>query len=355
MLNRRKFSKLILGSGLLAYDNFLRAGGAVIDRGQHLRGVLNVNVSTEPEHPEVIRKNDFDKLMKSLSNWGRWGKDDQLGALNLITPEKRKQAAGLVISGICISLSRNMSTEKVGSSLPFEQRMLTTGLTPEADNPSGSATDTFSFNYHGRALTHFDALCHMFWEGRMYNGYPQQDVTDKGAGKLSVINAKNGIFTRGVLMDFAWLFGSKYLKGRAIYSEDLDAWEKKTGVRIQSGDAVLIRTGRWARLEAEGEWDTRKELAGLNVSSMPWFRERDIALLGSDVISDVNPSGVEDVRVPVHKAAICAMGVPLIDNCDLEALGEYAAVHSRWDFLFTVTPLAIGGGTGSPVNPTAIF
>jgi kynurenine formamidase len=190
----------------------------------------------------------------------------------------------------------------------------------------------------------------------MYNGFPQTDVGDKGASKLSVINVKNGIFTRGVILDFPWLFGSKYLKGsRAIYPANLDAWEKKTGVKIQSGDAVFIRTGRWARWETEGEWDMKAEAAGLNVSSMEWFKKRDIAILGSDMVADVAPSGVEGVRMPVHLVAINAMGLIILDNCDLESVGEYAIAHQRWDFLLTVAPLAVETGTGSPVNPTATF
>ena len=305
-----------------------------------------------PQQPQEMKKADFDKLVKSLSNWGRWGKDDQLGALNLITPEKRKQAAQLVTAGTSISLSRNVITVKIGNSPPFEQRMVRTGLTPGAE----SSSDAYSVQYHGHTQTHLDALCHFFYDGQMYNGFPQSDVTEKGASKLSVINVKNGIFTRGVLIDFPWLFGSKYLKGsQAIYPPDLDAWEKKTGVKIQSGDAVFIRTGRWARWESEGEWDMKAEAAGLNVSSMQWFKKRDIAVLASDMVADVAPSGVEGVRMPVHLVAITAMGLIILDNCDLEALGEYVSAHQRREFLLTVAPLAVETGTGSPVNPIATF
>jgi len=309
------------------------------------------SASSRPQQSEM-GKADFDTLVKSVSNWGRWGKDDQLGALNLITPEKRRQAAQLVTSGVSISLSRNVITVKIGTSPAFEQRMVHTGLTPGAE----SSSDAYSVQYHGHTQTHLDALCHFFYEGQMYNGFPQTDVTEKGAAKLSVINVKNGIFTRGVIMDFPWLFGSKYLAGsRAIYPEDLEAWEKKTGVKIQSGDAVFIRTGRWARWDAEGEWDMKAQAAGLNVTSMRWFKKRDIAVLGSDMVADVAPSGVEGVRMPVHLVAINAMGLIILDNCDLESVGEYATAHHRWDFLLTVAPLAVATGTGSPVNPTATF
>lgn len=299
-----------------------------------------------------MKKEKFDELLKATSNWGRWGKDDQLGSLNLITPDKRRRAARLVTSGDSISLAHDAITKTIGTSPGFEQKMVRTGLTPGAE----SATDIYCVQYHGHTQTHLDALCHFFYEGKMFNGYPQQEVTDEGAAKLSVINIKSGIFTRGVLMDFPRLFGSKYLKSKqAIYPTDLDAWEKKTGVHIENGDAVFIRTGRWARWNAEGEWNMKEDAAGLHVSSMAWFKKRNISVLGSDMVADVAPSGVEGIRMPVHLVAIYAMGVILLDNCDLEAVGNYAAAHHRYDFLLTVAPLAVETGTGSPVNPMATF
>ena len=190
----------------------------------------------------------------------------------------------------------------------------------------------------------------------MFNGYSQKEVTEKGAGQLSVLAMKDGIFTRGVLMDFPRLFDVKYLKGdRAIYPEDIEAWQKKTGVAVGSGDAVIIRTGRWARWEAEGDWDIEKGSAGVHVSSMTWFRERDVALLGSDLAMDVMPSRVDGVFLPVHLVAIAAMGVPILDVCDLEPVSKAAAERNRWDFLLTIAPLAVEGGTGSPVNAIATF
>jgi kynurenine formamidase len=319
-----------------------------------LTGVVLVEASAMPAVPQRYHfsKADVEKMMQSLSNWNRWGSNDQFGALNLITPEKRKAAAALVRSGVSISLARNVIKDRIGPSPPFEHRMVESGMTAGAV----SSADIYSVQYHGYTQTHLDALCHIFYNGQMYNGYPQQDVTATGAKRLSVIQIKSGIFTRGVLIDLPRLFGSAYLKGtRAIYPEDLDAWEKKTGVRVQSGDAVFVRTGRWARLQAEGEWDIEKDSAGLHVSCMPWFKNRDIAVLASDLAADVMPSGVEGFRLPVHWVTIFTMGVPILDNCDLEAAGEFAAAHSRWEFLLTVSPLAVDGGTGSPVNPTATF
>jgi kynurenine formamidase len=291
-------------------------------------------------------------MMQSLSNWGRWGKNDQLGTLNLITAQARQAAATEVKQGISISLAHNVIKVKIGASEPFEQRMISTGRTAGAE----SATDVYSVQYHGYTQTHIDALAHVFYNGQMYNGFSQYEVTGNGAAKLSVINMKNGIFTRGVLMDFPRFFRVEYLKGgRAIYPEDLDAWERKTGVKIKVGDAIFIRTGRWARWESQGMWDIDNDSAGLDVSCMPWFKKRDVAVMGSDLALDVMPSGVEGVRLPVHLITIVAMGAPILDNCDLEALSKQLAAQHRSTFLLTVEPLAVEGGTGSPVNPVAIF
>jgi kynurenine formamidase len=294
---------------------------------------------------EMARTNQADvlKMMQTLSNWGRWGKDDQLGALNLITPEKRKEAAALVKEGLSISLARNAVKVRVGPSAPFEHRMVQTGLTPGSE----WSGDVYSVQFHGFTHTHVDALCHIFHQG---------EVTEKGAAKLSVLAMKDGILTRGVLMDFPRLFGVNYLKGdRPIYPEDIEAWQKKTGVAVGSGDAVIIRTGRWARWEAEGEWDIEKDSAGVHVSCMPWFREKDVALLGSDLAMDVMPSRVEGIPMPVHLVTIVAMGVPILDVCDLEPLSKATASRNRCDFLLTMAPLAVEGGTGSPINATATF
>jgi kynurenine formamidase len=299
----------------------------------------------------ILTKKNIDEMMTSLSNWGRWGKEDELGALNLITPSKRKQAAALVKEGLTISLAHNAIKAKEGVSPPFEHRMVETGADSQV-----SSSDVYSVQYHGYTQTHLDALCHLFYEGRMYNGFSQKEVSERGAARLSVINVKNGILTRGVLVDLPGLFGVPYLKGpKPVYAEDLETWEKKSGVKIGSGDAILIRTGRWARRVAEGTWDIENNSAGLHASCLPWLKKRDIAVLGSDLATDVMPSGIEGVRLPVHQVAVIAMGVHILDNCDLEELSKMAAKLKRWEFQLTVAPLTVEGGTGSPVNPLAGF
>ncbi len=295
---------------------------------------------------------DVDRWMSELSNWGRWGKQDQIGTVNLITPEKRKEAAALVKEGYSISLAHNAETEKAADNpSPFFHTMLSTGA-----HPSGQfVLDEYKVAYHGYAHTHMDALCHMAWHGKMFNGFPQTDVTSQGAKELAVTGYKNGIFTRGILVDIPRLNNLPYLEpGAAIYPEDLDAWEKKVGVRIGSGDVIFIRTGRWARRAAKGPWDPAR-VAGLYASTARWLKQRDVAMVGSDAATDVMPSRVAGVVQPMHQLLLVAMGTPIFDNCDLEKVAEEAAKRGRWEFLVTGAPLSVPGGTGSPLNPIAVF
>ena len=329
------------------------------------RGVLSLAVAclllvacsanTAPsESPHKLTKTVIDGWMKELSNWGRWGTHDEMGALNLITPAKRKQAAALVRDGVSVSLARDTEVEKaVDNGSPFVHEMTNTG----ANLLIGQyAMDTYSVNYHGWAHSHMDALCHMFYQGKMYNGYSQQEVTAKGSGRLAITNVKSGIFTRGILMDIPRLKGVPYLEpGRAIYPEDLDTWEKKAGVKVEPGDVVIIRTGRWARRATKGPWDIASKAPGLHASCARWLKQRDVAMLGSDAASDVMPSGIEGVAQPIHQLVLIAMGMPIFDNLDLEAVSSAANQRKRWDFLLTAAPLAVPGGTGSPLNPIATF
>jgi kynurenine formamidase len=299
-----------------------------------------------------LTSKDIEEMMTTLSNWGRWGKEDQMGTLNLITPKKRKQAAALVKEGNSISLARELTESQPGGAKPFGHKMTSTGSTAGAI----SAADAYSFDYHGYLLTHLDALCHLFHRDRLYNNFSQDQVTEKGAERLSVTNMKNGLFTRGVLMDIPRLLNEKYLQGsHAIYPEDLEAWEKKARLKVESGDAILIRTGSWARRLTESEEAIERNFAGLHASCLPWLKKRDVAIVGSDLATDVFPSGIEGFILPVHWVVINAMGMPILDNCDLEGLSEAANARERWSFLLTAAPLPVQGGTGSPINPIATF
>jgi kynurenine formamidase len=294
----------------------------------------------------TMTKADVDRWMSELSNWGRWGKDDQRGTLNLITPAKRKQAASLVKEGYPISLSHDILKEKaVDNAPPFLHTMLPTRGAFRMDN--------YNVSYHGMGLTHLDALCHASYLGKLFNGFSVDGITAEGCSEDSILSASGGITTRGVLMDFARLKGVEYLApGTPIYPEDLAAWEKQTGIKVSEGDALFVRTGRWAMRASKGPG---LSFAGLHASCAKWLRDRGVALLGGDADPEVAPSQVDGVSVPIHQMALVAMGMLLIDNCDFEELGKEAAQRKRWTFLFTAAPLRVPGGTGSPINPLAIY
>ena len=304
-----------------------------------------------------LNQADIERLMEELSNWGRWGPDDQLGAANLITPAKRVEALSLATEGITVSLSHPLVLDDAEDVLrPFSHRM---GNVPDSTREPtfmGGVADTYEISYHGYAHSHIDALCHIMYKGQMYNGASQETITEEGCVNAGIDNLSGGIVTRGVLFDIPRLKGVPYLEpGKPIYVEDLDAWEEMAGVTVRPGDVVFIRTGRWARRAEVGPWPVAELAAGLHASTMPWLKSRDVSFLGSDSSSDVAPSQVEGVRLPVHMLAIVAMGVDIFDNMDLEALAETAAELNRWEFALVAAPLVVERGTGSPLNPLAIF
>ena len=301
-----------------------------------------------------MTKDDVESLLQEVSNWGRWGDDDQLGALNLITPEKRRSSARLVREGLSVSLARQVEKQAAADNpSPFEHRMDSWG----EGTTEQWAGDTFTVKYHGYAHTHMDSLCHLFHNGKLYNGFSRDVVTRQGAQKLQILNVKNGIFTRGILFDIPKLRGVDYLEpGTPIFPEELEAWENRIGTRVQPGDVIFIRTGRWARRKAKGPWGAESEgAAGLHASCGRWLKSRDIAMIGSDAATDVLPSGIPGVSHPVHLIVLHALGVHIFDNCDLQELAGTANRLNRWEFLLTASPLAVEGGTGSPLNPIATF
>lgn len=327
-----------------------------------LLALAPVCVHAAPDH--TVAQQTIDGWKQTQSNWGRWGKDDQKGTLNLITPEVRKRAAALVQTGTVISLSREIVPQHVAGETPavpapVQQRM----LSGPPKRPTGS-TDSLTIAAHGYTITHFDALGHHLFDGKMYNGYAASEhlSMENGLTRGSIAAYADGVFTRGVLVDMPLLKGVPYLEpGTPIYAEDLEAWEKFAGIKIGAGDAVFIRTGRWEREAAKGPWDIGKQAAGLDASTIPWLRARNIALLGSETALSVVPFPATttitnpDDYLPVHNFALVAFGMPLIDDTDLGALANTASRLKRWTFLLTVAPIRVTTGTGVPVNPIATF
>ena len=300
----------------------------------------------------VVTASQFERWLTELSNWGRWGPDDELGAFNLVTPARRAAAAALVTEGFTVSLASDAQTrESLDNPCPIEWSMVRASRS--------SASDTVAYPcIHGPGTTHLDAFAHIFFDGKMWNGYDVANVVtmEDGATKNSILNMKDGIVTRGVLYDIPRLKGVPYLKpGTRIYVEDLEAWEEMAGVRVGPGDAFLVRWGRWARQDDIGPFDTGREAAGLDNAVIPWLRERDVALAGWETPGYMPQPDGDLPRLALHNFALTMLGIHLLDRADFQALSEAAAARGRWEFMLTIAPLPIPNGTGSPVNPIAMF
>jgi len=301
-----------------------------------------------PSRP-LVSEAQFEAWQTELSNWGRWGKDDQLGTLNLITPAKRMAALALVKEGVPVSLSTNGFTEKaVDVPCPLEWAM-----TSKTDI---GATDRVAFPcIHGAASTHIDSLAHTFFRNKMWNGYDTSALVTmtKGAEKNSVMPMKDGIVTRAVLYDIARLKGVPYLApGDRIFPEDMEAWERKAGVRVGPGDALVLRWGRYGRRAKLGP---EEGAAGFDNSILPWLKQRDVALVIWETAGYTPQPPGDLFRNAVHNFIQAILGIHVLDRADLEALGEASASRNRWEFMLTVNPLALPNATGSPVNPIAVF
>lgn len=300
---------------------------------------------------------------RSLSNWGRWGDDDELGTLNHITDDVRLAAARAVRHGRSVScawevaaprdMERSTTTCPCAADMPGAEHM---PAHFHGDRRWGFSSERLGVSFHGNTLTHLDSPCHLFWDGLIYNGRPHTLVdATTGSGWAAVTAAANGIITRGVLLDVAAVRGVPWLEpGEGVHPADLEEAERRQGVRVRPGDAVLLRTG-YGRARHESGPATGFEQAGWHASCLPWFQDRRVALIGADTPQDVQPSGYDAILMPVHAVGLVAMGLWLLDNCDLEACTATATALGQWDFHLTVAPVRFAGTSGSPVNPIATF
>jgi kynurenine formamidase len=302
----------------------------------------------------------------TLSNWGRWGDDDQLGTLNHIEPAHKVAAAALVREGITVSCAFEIATQyPAGKQQRF---MIKTGerLHDPHFEPHGysesdrvaTAGEYVGICCHGIDVTHIDALSHMFFDRKMYNGKPAGLVTAvEGATHHAMTALREGIVARGVLLDIPALRGVDYLPpGDAVHPEDLDAAAARQGVQVGPGDVVLLRTGNGHRraptADPAGHW---RQYPGWHPACLPWLHERAVAAIGHDGPQDLVPAPYPDLHVPIHAIGIVAMGLWLIDNLDLEALSTTCAGLARYDFCFVLSAMLMQGATGAPVNPLALF
>ncbi len=297
------------------------------------------------------------ELFAATKNWGRWGADDERGALNLLTPERVARATALVRSGAVVSCGRELPVRPAADNpTPALHHMVMAGDLARGPGLQASA-DFVGVSFHGMAVSHIDALCHVFVDGQMYNGFPASDVTSLGAKRNSIAAAFDGIVGRGVFLDIPRLRGVDWLApGDAIAPDELDGACRAQSVATEPGDILLVGTGRDARRAEFGPWDPNDPgLAGLDPECIPWLHEHDLSVLGSDGVSDVLPANPHAWSIPVHQCLLVGMGVHLLDNLRLDRLATACAAEARWEFLFVVLPLQIGGGTGSPVNPVAML
>ena len=300
---------------------------------------------------------------KSLSNWGRWGAEDQLGAPNFITAAKTKRALETVKEGVRISMSRTISFESTADApSPPVHFMVESGEGwASGDKVSSSAfsaaADYFGMIFHGITVTHVDSLAHFFWEGKTYNGFPAHLVsTSLGATFGSVEEAKNGLVTRAVLVDVPMIRGVDWVeRGEGVMPEDILAAEDRCGFRVEEGDILLVRTGTLHRRNVEGPVSYETGSSACQAACLPLFHERSIAMLGSDTGNDVSPRQYSSVPLPIHQVGITAMGLWILDNANLEEVSEACRQRNRWEFMVSIGPLRLHNTTGSPVNPIAIF
>jgi kynurenine formamidase len=306
--------------------------------------------------PRPFTRTDFDELAATRRNWGRWGSDDQRGALNLIDDDKRRAAASLVRSGRIVSLCR-----------PFPKDVAANNPRPALhylETAGQDALDFYGISYHGVATTHIDALCHMWHETGMWNGRdPQAEFHTSGFTWGDIEQWGDGIVTRGVLLDVPRHRGVDCVEqDEPVHGWELEAICAERGVELAPGDALVVHCGRDAWSAKHGRpWGSGPNLGrpgprdprpGLHASCLEFIRDTDASLLVWDML-DLLPNGL-DVVHSVH-AAIYLFGVALVDNALLGPLAAACQEEGRDDFLFTLGPLRVKGGTGSPVNPLALF
>lgn len=303
---------------------------------------------------------EFHDIAKRVNNWGRWGGDDEIGTLNLITDEVVRAAAGAVRSG-----------RRVPLALPLRQDGVQTGMIPGRVNPLRTmvmlnqemfgpgtvATSDDIVTMGLQAATHWDALTHVSHSGRIYNGRPAASITAHGGAAYSGIEKITTLISRGVLLDVARARGADRLAGdHAVTPDDLDAAEELARTTVRAGDIVLVRTGQMRVYLTGDKHAYAYPSPGLSVRTPEWFHARDVAAVANDTLTfEIFPPEIEDLWLPVHALDLVEMGMPQGQNWDLEALSEACAEAGRYEFLLDATPQPFVGGVGSPVAPVAVL
>ncbi len=306
---------------------------------------------------------EFDDLFESVKNWGRWGPDDQLGTLNLITPARVAAAADVVRSGRRVSMQ--IPINKVAG--PDNPNPAIHFVTQGHDIDIGSGGLRFGLDFlgmaaHGDCHTHIDALNHISYRGLTYNGKSALEVLRTTGGTalgIDQVAGSGGVVGRGVLYDLPRFRGVKWLEpGDAVTRAELEACERAQGVQVGEGDIFVYRTGHHRRRLELGPWDNGpagEGKAGLHVDTIPWMHERGIAAFLPDGDGEAIPSCVDGMTYPIHPLQIVAMGLCTADSLQFEDLAQACEDEGRFEFMVVGLPLRLPGGTGSPWNPIAIF
>ena len=303
-----------------------------------------------------LSASEFRALYDRVRHMSRWGPADRRGALNNISPAQVAAAAGGVGRGRAVSLAAPIESEVALDNPDPAVHLMTDGTSSAAAFGLSFAMDRVALNIHGNADSHIDALCHVIFDGTLYNGVSADAVTAAGATELSIEVAGGGIVGRGLLLDIPRVRGVPWLEpGDHVTADDLITAEAAQGVRIEPGDLLFVRVGHRSRRAALGPWDAANGRAGLHPVALELLAERRIGVLGSDGNNDTAPSAAEGVDFPVHVLAVNAMGVHLMDWLQFDDLVAVCEELNRWSFLCVVAPLRLRAATGSPVNPIAIF
>lgn len=313
------------------------------------------------ESEETKNRSEVLDFLRETRNWGRWGDEDQKGAINLVTEEKTLSAARLVTTGRTVSLSRPIATAPASNNRRppqhFTQRLARPeGVEELVEAGAGTSIDHLGMICHGQAITHIDALCHAWDSEGMWNGRdPEQHVGFEGATWGGLEHWKDGIVTRGVLLDVPRHRGTPYVtQEQPVTGPELREVARSQGVELAAGDAIVIHSGReaWSRDHGPYGNPAPEPRPGLNMSCLEALRDWDCALLVWDMM-DERPNA-HGLPWGVH-SAIFAHGVALVDNALIEPLAQVCQDLGRHEFMLNVAPLHLEGGTGSAINPIAVF
>lgn len=308
------------------------------------------------ENAVAVTFEEFEAIFERTKSWGEYSPEKiERGALNHITPETIKAATALTTQGIVVPMSLPWNTvsgpDNHKPALHYMTELGETGFLQPTCNK-----DFIGVDYHGKGSSHLDAMTHIAFKGQLFGGVTSSEVVDANGSRWSSVDKLGPVVSRGVLLDIALFENKKWIEpGTAVTKEDILGIEKKFNFTIGTGDIVLLRSGHFARRAELGVWDPSNFSSGFALDAIDLFKERKVSVIGADGDSDCRPSPVIDVDSPIHVLALTGLGIPLLDNLQLEPLAATCASLNRWTFTMAISPLNVPGGTGSPVNPIAVF